>query len=149
VPAGLIAWKLGALAVLVLLALAGRDPTQRGVAGLVGLAVAGFLGRDLLARERLRADASGLVLVRGYAGRRRLSWAEVERVRVDERFRLGAQVRMLEIDAGTDIYLFSRYDLGVDPAEVAIVLAPLRPEPPEPEPPEPEPPAAGRPSGGD
>ena len=62
----------------------------------------------------------------GYAGRRHLAWSEIERVRVDARNRLGAQHRLLEIDADPEIFLFSRYDLGMDPAEAAEALEAVR-----------------------
>ena len=79
-----------------------------------------------MARERLRADRDGVVAVRGYAGHRRLTWSEIERVRVDARTRLGASTELLEIDAGEEIYLFSRHDLGVDPTDAVEALEAVR-----------------------
>ena len=71
----------------------------------------------MLGRDRLRADAGGVEVVAGLAGRRRLAWSELERIRVDERTRLGVRSDLLELDAGEEIYLFSRYDLGADPQD--------------------------------
>ena len=82
--------------------------------------------RDVLARERLRADADGVVAVRGYSGRRHLAWAEIEAVRVDAHQRLGARTELLEIDTGPEIYQFSRYDLGTEPAEALSMLSAVR-----------------------
>jgi len=90
-----------------------------------GLAV--YAGRDLLAGERLRADADEVVAVRGYSSRRRLAWSEIERLRVYATTRLGAHSEMLEVDTGDEIFLFSRFDLGVDPEEALRALEAVRP----------------------
>ncbi|MGH3682699.1 MAG: PH domain-containing protein, partial [Natronosporangium sp.] len=78
--------------------------------------------RDLAAPVRLLADPAGLTVVTGFARRRRLGWSQVERVRVDVRRRS----RLLEVDTGEQLYLFSRYDLDADLAEVAGALERLR-----------------------
>ncbi len=114
------------LAVLALAALGGRERSQFAIALVVAAAVAVYAARDLIARERLRADRDGVVAVRGYAGHRHLNWSEIERVRVDARSRLGASTALLEIDAGEEIYLFSRHDLGVDPTDAAESLQAVR-----------------------
>jgi hypothetical protein len=86
----------------------GRTLTVLAVLGLVGWAV-----RDLARPVRLRADADGLTV-----HRRRLLWPQIERVRVDERQRLGLRTELLEIDTGADLYLLSVYDLGAPPRDV-------------------------------
>jgi hypothetical protein len=60
--------------------------------------------------------------VTGLAGRRQLAWSQVDRVRVDVRRRS----RMLEVDVGDTLYLFSRYDLDADLDDVASRLEQLR-----------------------
>jgi hypothetical protein len=74
---------------------------------------------------RLRADAEGVTLIAGVARRRRLAWSQIERVRVDERHRLGLRTELLEIDTGDALHLFTEHDLGVPPADVLAALAPL------------------------
>lgn len=114
------------LGVLALVALGAGEISQFVIGVVVASAVAVYAARDLVARERLRADGDGVVAVRGYAGHRRLPWSEIERVRVDARSRLGASTELLEIDAGEEIYLFSRNDLGVDPTDAAESLEAVR-----------------------
>jgi hypothetical protein len=97
-------------------------------AALVGAAVAGTLAlRDLLAPVRLAADPDGVTVVTGFASRLRLPWSRIERVRVDERERLGLKSRLLEIDAGSSIHLFSTYELNAEVEEVAQELERIRP----------------------
>ena len=131
VPRHVIIAKLAA-AVIVGLASAAADNQPQLVVGLLAAAgLASYGLRDVLARQRLGADADGVVAVRGYAGRRHLPWADIERVRVDARSRFGGRSELLEIDAGEEIFLFSRFDLGVDPDQAAQALAAVRrPDPP-------------------
>ena len=75
---------------------------------------------------RLAADAEGVTVREGLAGRRRIPWRAVERVRVDSRDRLGLRQTALEIDEGSTLHLFTAADLGADPHEVAAALAQLR-----------------------
>jgi hypothetical protein len=127
---------LGAVAVIVLvLAFGGGDPVQWSVAiGLAaGLAIWGL--RDLVAPVRLAADADGITVVVGYAGKRHVPWTEIELVRVDRRERLGISTELLEIDADLNLYLFSMHDLGAHPESVLATLEKLRyPPPSAPEP---------------
>lgn len=126
VPTGVIAAKLGGAGVLAIVALLASIRSQL-VIGLIAAAALAVYGlRDLLARERLRADPDGIVAVRGFAGHDRLAWADLEQVRVDSRQRLGSRTQLLEIDAGEHIYLFSRFDLGVDPDEAERAIATVR-----------------------
>jgi len=116
----------GAL-IFVLIAVFQDGPAPRVFAGLAALVLGGYAVRDWLAPVRLAADAEGVTVVTGFAGRRRLAWDEIERVRVDERRRLGTRSELLEIDAGESLYLFSPYDLGTSCWEAARTLAPLSP----------------------
>lgn len=104
---------------------------ERWVGVFIAAALAVYTLRDLTARERLSADAEGVVVARGYFGRRRLSWPEIESVRLDERTRFGAEVRILELDADAEIFLLSRHDLGADPRDVRRHLNALAGRPTE------------------
>jgi hypothetical protein len=126
VPTRIIVGKLAAAAVVAIAALLAPNRPQLFV-GLIAAVCLGIYGlRDVLARERLRADPDGIVAVRGFAGHDRLAWTDVEGVRLDSRSRLGARSQLLEIDAGEHIYLYSRFDLGVDPDEAVIALESVR-----------------------
>ena len=103
------------------------DPTRAVFGGLACVVLAGYTLRDLLAPRRLRADATGVTLVAGFLGQRRLAWAQIERVRVDQRRRLGLRSELLEIDAGDNLYLLSGYDLGVPVGDAVRALAALAP----------------------
>lgn len=118
---------LGAVAVLVLaVAFSRRDPVQWFLAIVVAIGLTGWALRDLLRPVRLTADQEGVTVVAGLLRRRRLAWAEIERVRVDHRERLGVRSELLEVDAGDALYLFSVHELGAEPEEVAAALAKLR-----------------------
>jgi hypothetical protein len=108
----------------VMLARAGDRPGWV-LGGAVSLAAAGYALRDLMAPVRLSADQQGLTVRHGFAARAHLSWTEVERIRVDQRSRLGIPAEALEIDAGEQLFLLGRGDLGAAPTEVAQVLAQL------------------------
>jgi hypothetical protein len=118
---------LGAVAVLVLVLAFGReDPIQWGMATVVALGLAVWALRDVIAPVRLAADSQGVTVVVGYAGRRHLPWAQIQRVRLDRRDRLGMSSEMLEIDADDALHLFSMHDLGADPREVLEALEKIR-----------------------
>jgi hypothetical protein len=118
---------MGVVAVLVLaVAFAGRDPVRWGLAVVVALVVAIWALRDLIAPVRLAADAGGVTVISGFARRRHLPWAQIERVRVDARSHHGLRSELLELDAGESIFLFSAHELGALPEEVATALADLR-----------------------
>jgi len=93
-----------------------------GLIAAIGLAAFGL--RDVVAPVRLEADHDGLTVATGYAGHRRFSWSQIDRVRLDRRRRFGAA--LLEVDAGTSLYFFSRYDLGVDPADALETIDQIR-----------------------
>jgi Bacterial PH domain len=124
----LAAVKVTGAVVFLLLALVFRgDPGRVAFAAIGGLVLGGYALRDLIAPVRLAADADGVTVVAGYAGHRRLPWSQIERVRVDERRRLGTRSELLEIDTGDMLYLFSGYDLGVPVAQAARAVAALAP----------------------
>jgi Bacterial PH domain len=100
-------------------------PLPRLFALLAGAVLAVYTVRDLLVPVRLTADADGVTLVTGFARRRRLAWSEIDRVRLDERRRLGTRSDLLEIDTGEALYLFSSYDLGTSCWEAAQQLSRL------------------------
>lgn len=101
---------------------AGADLWQFVVVAAVVAGLAVWAARDLVEPVRLRADPSGLTVVTGFARRHRLGWSQVERVRVDVRRRS----RLLEVDTGDQLYLFSRYDVNADLDQVAGQLEQLR-----------------------
>jgi hypothetical protein len=118
---------LGAVAMVVLVAaFGGKDPVRWVLAVVAALALAGWALRDLIAPVRLAADLDGVTVIAGFAGRRRLPWSQIERVRVDRRDHRGLHSEFLELDAGDHLYLFSVHDLGTEPSEVAAELAALR-----------------------
>ncbi|MET0424585.1 MAG: PH domain-containing protein [Actinoplanes sp.] len=119
---------MGAVAAIVLaVAFATNDPVRWALAALVAAGLTIWAVRDLIAPVRLAADADGLTVLTGFLRRRRLAWAELERIRVDSRTHRGLRSEMLELDAGDAIYMFSANDLGALPDEVAAALADLRP----------------------
>ena len=122
-----IAKLLGAVALVVLVVAFGReDPVQWFIAVVVAAALTGWAVRDLIAPVRLSADTSGVTMVVGFVRRRHVAWPQIERVRVDHRERMGLRNRLLEIDAGDSLHLFSLHELGTDPEEVAESLNALR-----------------------
>jgi hypothetical protein len=118
---------MGVVAVVVLAAaFAGRDPIRWALAAVVAAGLAIWALRDLIAPVRLTADAAGITVVTGFARRRHLPWAQIERVRVDVSSRRGLRSELLELDAGESIFLFSAHELGALPEEVATALGDLR-----------------------
>jgi hypothetical protein len=118
---------MGAVAVLVLAAaFGGPDPIRWGIAAAGAILLAVWAVRDLVAPVRLAADGAGVTVITGFARRRHLPWAQIERVRVDRRVHRGLRSEMLELDAGDAIFQFSTHDLGAQPDDVAAALADLR-----------------------
>lgn len=95
-----------------------------GLAVAVGLAVAAL--RDLVVPVRLAADATGVTVVTGFAGRRRLPWSDIERIRLDERRRLGVRAQLVEVDVGETLHLFSTYQLSAPCEDVVEELLRLQ-----------------------
>jgi hypothetical protein len=118
---------MGAVAVVVLaVAFAGRDPIRWALALVLGIVLAVWAVRDLITPIRLAADATGVTVITGFARRRHVPWAQIERVRVDVSSRRGLRSELLELDAGESIFLFSAHELGALPEEVATALSDLR-----------------------
>jgi hypothetical protein len=118
---------MGAVAVIVLAAaFAGYDPIRWTLAVVVAVALAAWAVRDLVAPVRLAADEAGITVITGFARRRQVPWAQIERVRVDVSSRRGLRSELLELDAGDTVFLFSAHELGALPEEVATALADLR-----------------------
>lgn len=127
VSRGLIALKCAITAALVIAAVLFADDRAALAAAVTGAVVAGgYALRDLLVPDRLAADPDGLTIVSGYAGRHRVEWARIERIRVDSRTRAGLRTELLEIDTGDMLYLLSTYDLNARPADVADELERIR-----------------------
>ena len=98
------------------------DPVRLALAVAAATGLLGWGLRDLVVPVRLSVDPTGVTVVSGFAGRRHISWAEIEQITVDTRPRLGLRTETLEIDTRTSLHLFTRYDLGAPPDEVAGVL---------------------------
>ncbi|MEV1286662.1 PH domain-containing protein [Micromonospora sp. NPDC049679] len=115
-------------AVLILLAggLLGGDPVRLGLAALAAIGLLAWGLRDLLSPVRLAVDPAGVTVAVGVAGRRRLAWAQIERISAQTRPHLGIRTELLEIDTGESLYLFSANDLGAPPDEVAAALHAVR-----------------------
>jgi hypothetical protein len=127
VDARFTAVKVAATVIFALVALAFRDdPLRAALGGLAALLVAVYAVRDIIAPRRLVADREGVTVVSGFAGRRRLGWDQIERVRVDERRRLGTRSELLEIDTGDSLHLFSTYDLGTSCHEALDAIRAVR-----------------------
>jgi hypothetical protein len=127
VPRSMMLVKFAIAAMLALAALVVDNESQTIVLLVVAAGMAAYAGRDLFARERLRADADEVIAVRGYSSRRVLAWSEIERLRVYATTRLGTRSEMLEVDTGDEIFLFSRFDLGVEPEEALAAIEAVRP----------------------
>jgi hypothetical protein len=123
VPLRIPLGKLVVAAIFVLLAAVAATEAWHVVLALAAAAgVAGWAVRDLFVPVRLAADQAGVTVVAGFARRIRLPWSQVERVRVDARRR----PKLLEVDTGGTLHLFSRYDLDEDLDEVAARLESMR-----------------------
>jgi hypothetical protein len=126
VPGRITAFKAAAAVAFGVLALVG-DGKQVFLAGVAALGFGVLVVRDLLAPVRLAVDENGVRAISGFAGMERISWNDVDRIRVDARRRYGLSTELLEIDTGDQVHLFSRHDLGVSAVEAAETLMRLRP----------------------
>jgi hypothetical protein len=127
VPRRVPALKL--VAALVFLGVAlfyAGDPARWVIAVVAAVLLGAFALRDVLAPVRLAADGTGVTVVHGFARTRHVPWADVERVRVDSRQRLGRRNEVLEVDTGEALYLFSPQELGADLDTVTSALVALR-----------------------
>ena len=121
----LTVWKfVGAVVFVALPVLIGSSTTSIAVGAAVaaGLAIYGL--RDVLAPVRLAVDGTGATVVSGFAGRHRLAWSEIERVRLDKRRRGTSE--LLEVDAGESLHFFSRYELGMPPSDALDLVRRVR-----------------------
>ncbi|MEV0651010.1 PH domain-containing protein [Phytomonospora sp. NPDC050363] len=127
VPRPIIAVKLAGTAAFALVALwFAHDASRLVVAALAALLLGAYAVRDLLSPITLAVDTEGVLIRRGFFGQRRILWGQIERIRVDSRRRLAGRSHLLEIDVGETIYLFSRYEIGADPADVVDELKAAR-----------------------
>jgi hypothetical protein len=106
--------------------LTGADVVRLSLAAAAAAVLLTSALRDVLAPVRLFADTSGVTVVVGFAGHRRIPWSEVERLRVDVTRRFGLQKHLVEIDTGETLHLISPAELGADPHEVVATLVGLR-----------------------
>ncbi|GIJ22024.1 PH domain-containing protein [Micromonospora lutea] len=123
VPPALPALKLATAATVLALGilLAEGDQLRPVLGGLAAAVLTGWGLRDLVTPVRLAVDETGITVPAGLLSRRHLPWPAVETIQVQRSGRALAGP-MLEIDAGESLHLFSRLDLGADPAEVAEAL---------------------------
>lgn len=107
-------------ALAVIWAVVAGEPLDRLVAGFVAVVFAA--GTIVGARRRLVAGPRGL-LVHGTSSARILPWSQIRGIRSARSAHLGVANRTLEIDTvDDDLLVFSRIDLGADPAEVFAVV---------------------------
>lgn len=98
------------------------DPERLLVAALVALVIATYAIRDVIWPVRLSVGRDGVMVSRGFVGRREIAWGEIERVRMDRRRRLGSTSEMLEIDIDTTLFLFSKHELDAPLEDVLTAL---------------------------
>jgi hypothetical protein len=103
-----------------------HDRAGRLLLAVAAVVLGAIAVTDLVFSPRLIASRSGLTI---YAPtlRTRLSWPEVDALRVDERSRLGLASRALEIEAGDVLVVLGKRGLGRDPREVLDVISIYRP----------------------
>jgi hypothetical protein len=116
---------LGSTAALVA-AILSPDSAGHVLFSVAALVLLGYVATDLVFRPRLSASPSGVVINTPFT-RARLSWAEVDDVRADTRFRRGLRTVTLEIDAGAVLAVFTKRTLGMEPADAAARIAAVRP----------------------
>ncbi|MBX7269654.1 PH domain-containing protein [Micromonospora sp. Llam7] len=123
-PRTVPALKLATAAPLLALGLllAQGDLLRPVLGGLAAAVLVGWGVRDLVAPVRLAVGPDGLSVPAGWTGRQHLPWSAVETIRVERRSGRALAGPALEIDTGDSLHLFSRLDLGADPAEVADAL---------------------------
>lgn len=126
VPIRYILLSVGGAGVFGIAAALADDGVSAVVAVAAAVTLLAIAGRDAIVHVRLAADADGLTVIRGYAGRRRIPWSEVAAIRVDRRSRLGLSSHLLEVDTGETVHLLTARELGADPADVAAALQQIR-----------------------
>ncbi|WP_283136878.1 PH domain-containing protein [Rhizohabitans arisaemae] len=98
------------------------DPFGTLLAAVAAIGVGALAVRDVVAPVRLAVDGEGLTVVRGFAGRRRIAWDQVKRIRVDVVRRHGLRSELLEIDTGDDVHFLGKHELDAPCGEVAETL---------------------------
>jgi hypothetical protein len=135
-PTGPVSWRVdrrltvaksaGAVIFTVAALIGYPDWGEVLVVGCAAALAAAMAARDLMAPVPLAADADGLTIRTGFAGVRRLEWAQIQRVVVDARRGLVLRSQVLELDTGDNLYFFGINDLGVAPQDVADTLQAFR-----------------------
>jgi hypothetical protein len=115
----------GAIGALLALLSTG-DAAGRLLFGVAAVLLAGYVAADLVFAPRLVATPVGLV-INAPLTRARLSWADVDDVRAETRFRHGLRSTTLEIEAGPLLAVFSKRSLGMEPLEAAALVSAFRP----------------------
>lgn len=119
---------LGAAGALLWCLAGPNDPAGRLLIGLTALALggAGFYG--LRARPRLSAGEDGIA-IGGVRGQQGFGWSRVSSMRLVRTRRFGREVPTLEVETADPerLHVFSRLELGADPADVLDRLTALRP----------------------
>jgi hypothetical protein len=115
----------GAIGALLALLSTG-DAAGRLLFGVAAVLLAGYVAADLVFAPRLVATPVGLV-INAPLTRARLSWADVDDVRAETRFRHGLRSTTLEIEAGPLLAVFSKRSLGMEPLQAAALVSAFRP----------------------
>jgi hypothetical protein len=115
----------GALGALAALLLTG-DQAGRLLFAVAALGLLGYVGSDLVFSPRLVVSRGGLV-INAPLNRARLSWDEVDEIRVETRVRRGLRSTTLEIGSGESLAVFSRRALGTEPVHAVTIVDAFRP----------------------
>jgi hypothetical protein len=113
---------VGLVAALALLAFNLGDRRALILCGALGVVLAVLIVRDLVVPVRLAMDDAGITVIRGFAGRQHVPWADVERIVVDVNHRYGRRWEHLEIDTGEQLFVLGSAQLGTSCTEVAAEL---------------------------
>ena len=98
------------------------DPPGRLLVGVAAVGLVVFALMSWRARPKL-AITEGVLVYRGWWGVKRLTTADIARIRITEFRRLGRKMRLLEIDTHDgQLLVLSRWDLGTEPLHVLDVL---------------------------
>lgn len=119
----------GGVALLLCAVFVAADAAGRTIMAIAALMLLAFGAYAWTIRPRLRLGPGAVLVIRTLRGPTELTPAQVERARVLTLRRIGRRSGQLEIDFVTEptaeasrddsrIAVFSRWDLGADPAEV-------------------------------